>query len=92
MYQEPTFELSVPNQKINNRPTESKNMLDYFHHEDIQKSQFYIFIMIAITILSLGSSIYFISVKLQWSGLYLRADTSNGVDLRRHTEETTLHV
>ena len=41
-------------------------MLENFHKEDIEKHQFYVFIMIAITILSLGSSIHFISVKLKW--------------------------
>ena len=71
-----------------NPPTASKNMQDHFHHEDIAKSQFYYLMLIAVTILSLGSAVFFISVK--WREVNQSTDSSYGSEQRGRTEESSL--
>ena len=71
-----------------NAPTASKNMLDHFHHEDIAKSQFYFLMLVAITILSLGSAIFYVSVK--WREANQSPDRPYGSGQRERTEESSL--
>ena len=62
------------------KATESNNMLDHFHREDIQRSQSYFVILLAVTILSIGSAAFFIAAKLQMCKI------SQASDHERQTE------